>query len=282
MKIYVGLIVGQALGLKCIKIFFNNDNVKVDFLISSDKKYNLALKNLCLVHNIKFYHTLSEYLKKNKNNKKKDIFLLSIFSNIILKKNFLKKFKNCYNLHPAILPEYPGINPISGMIFNKEKKIGITLHEMSQKIDAGKIIMKKKTSITLNDNLIMCTKKIENLSKSLIKEFLNKLINNKKIRLFQNITKKRKFFPKTIPDSGQFNFNWKFVDFLKFFNAGYSGPFPSDWGRIYFKFKRKKKIILDYRTTKKTKNKNIFFIKKNVFELKLKNKSIKVLTSDNR
>ncbi len=144
MRISVGLIVGQAVGLKCLKIFFNKDNVKIDFVISSDQKYNFALKNLCLANNIKFYYTLKEYLKKNNKKNKRYVFLLSIFSKIILKKNFLKRFKKSYNLHPAILPEYPGINPISGMIFNREKKIGITLHEISEKIDAGKIIMKKK------------------------------------------------------------------------------------------------------------------------------------------
>tara|TARA_A100001015_G_scaffold298980_1_gene382458 strand:- start:1326 stop:2174 length:849 start_codon:yes stop_codon:yes gene_type:complete len=282
MRISVGLIVGQAVGLKCLKIFFNKDNVKIDFVISSDQKYNFALKNLCLANNIKFYYTLKEYLKKNNKKNKRYVFLLSIFSKIILKKNFLKRFKKSYNLHPAILPDYPGINPISGMIFNREKKIGITLHEISEKIDAGKIIMKKKTPISLKDNLITCTKKIENLSKVLIKEFLNKLIKNKKIKKFPNKTKNRKSFPKTIPDHGQINFDWKYEDFLKFFNAGFSGPFSSDWGRIYFKYKRKKKVILNYKIIKKKKDENIFFVKNNVFELKLKNKTLKVLTSDNR
>ena len=50
------------------------------------------------------------------------------------------------------------------MIYNGEKKIGVTLHKMTKKIDAGKIILLKKAAISQNDNLFSCMKKIEKLT----------------------------------------------------------------------------------------------------------------------
>ena len=47
-----------------------------------------------------------------------------------------------------------------------------------------------------------------------------------------------------IPKKGVLNFNWTYKIFLKHFNAGYSDPYRSHWGKIFFIYKGKKKIVL--------------------------------------
>jgi len=44
------------------------------------------------------------------------------------------------NLHPSILPNYRGADPVGEQIERQEKKLGVTLHLLSQKIDHGDII----------------------------------------------------------------------------------------------------------------------------------------------
>ena len=274
------LIVGQALGLKCLNTLLKTKKVNIKFIISSDKRYNSAFKSLCLINKIKFYTNFSEFMKKNNKNIFKESFLLSILSNIILDKKFLKKFKACFNLHPAILPEYPGLNPISGMIFNKEKKVGATLHQMTEKIDAGGIVSVKKILINSNDNLISCTKKIEKLSKKLLLELIHRISKNKTIKFKRNSLKKRKIFQKKIPNKGLLDLNWSLNDFTRHFNSGYSGPFKSEWGRIYFNYDKKKKIIFNFKRINNIKYNKIIQIKENIFNLKLKNISIQVQTQN--
>tara|TARA_R110000824_G_scaffold172434_1_gene350280 strand:- start:15978 stop:16589 length:612 start_codon:yes stop_codon:yes gene_type:complete len=48
--------------------------------------------------------------------------------------------RRCYNFHPGVLPGYRGAGAFSWAIINREKVSGITLHEIDERIDSGKII----------------------------------------------------------------------------------------------------------------------------------------------
>ena len=67
-----------------------------------------------------------------------DIFI-SVLYDKILDKDFIES-KDCYNFHPAILPEYAGVGTMTWSILNKEKFHGITLHLIDEGIDTGDII----------------------------------------------------------------------------------------------------------------------------------------------
>ena len=277
MKYSFALVIGEAIGLRCFKRMCNIKNINIKFVISSDKKYNIVVKSLCKRYRIKFL--------KNKISLNKSLscdYLISIFSNLIIKEKYLKMFKfGCFNFHPAILPFYPGVNPISGMIFNGEKNIGVTLHKMTKKIEGGNIILSKKTRITQDYNLIQCMKKIEKLTLNILDKFILMIKNNKKLKEQLNNDKKKKKFPKTIPNNGKLNFKWNFTYFKRNFNAGYAGPYKSTWGKIYFLYSRKKKFINNFYLTEKTIKKNLQKSSENIFYIKLKNKVIKVETGDN-
>ena len=70
---------------------------------------------------------------------------MKIISNKIIK-NFKKKI---INIHPSLLPKYKGLNTFSRMLKNKEIKAGCTVHYVDEKLDNGKIIVKKEFYITL-------------------------------------------------------------------------------------------------------------------------------------
>ena len=63
--------------------------------------------------------------------------VISVMYNKLLALDPAKRY---YNFHPAILPEYAGAGGFSWAIINKEKTVGITLHEISEGIDDGDII----------------------------------------------------------------------------------------------------------------------------------------------
>lgn len=52
------------------------------------------------------------------------------------------------NLHPSLLPAYPGPNPAEWAIFMGEKISGITIIKMNEEYDRGPIIEQKKLSIS--------------------------------------------------------------------------------------------------------------------------------------
>ena len=52
------------------------------------------------------------------------------------------KFGNCYNTHPALLPNYRGNSPIERQIKNFESLSGITLHKMDKGYDTGPVFVR--------------------------------------------------------------------------------------------------------------------------------------------
>ena len=62
----------------------------------------------------------------------------------ILSKNFLSKFKGkIINIHPSLLPKFKGLNTYSRILKSGETITGCTVHYVNEKLDAGKIIIKK-------------------------------------------------------------------------------------------------------------------------------------------
>ncbi|HBZ40001.1 MAG TPA: hypothetical protein DEO59_16565 [Balneola sp.] len=59
--------------------------------------------------------------------------------------------KRIYNFHPGILPENAGSGNFSWSIINKEKKAGITLHVVDEKVDHGDIIAIRDFDVLLED-----------------------------------------------------------------------------------------------------------------------------------
>jgi len=58
----------------------------------------------------------------------------------------LPKYR-CVNVHASLLPKYRGAAPINWAIINGEKKTGITTIVMSEKMDAGEMIIQKSLTI---------------------------------------------------------------------------------------------------------------------------------------
>ena len=60
--------------------------------------------------------------------------------------------KGCINIHPSLLPRWRGAAPIQRAIMNGDKTTGITLMEMVEKMDAGRMYDKEEVIIEDNDN----------------------------------------------------------------------------------------------------------------------------------
>ena len=72
----------------------------------------------------------------------------------ILGKNLVKKYSNkIINLHPSLLPKYPGLNTHMQALENKDIYHGATIHLVDEGLDTGKIIGYSKFKIEDDDCL---------------------------------------------------------------------------------------------------------------------------------
>ncbi|MBO4337632.1 MAG: methionyl-tRNA formyltransferase [Lachnospiraceae bacterium] len=76
-----------------------------------------------------------------------DLFVVAAFGQILPKKILDMPRFGCINLHASLLPEYRGAAPIQQAILDGKKVTGVTIQQMSEKLDAGDIIAMKETPI---------------------------------------------------------------------------------------------------------------------------------------
>jgi methionyl-tRNA formyltransferase len=91
-----------------------------------------------------------------------DLFI-SVACPIIFKKELINLPKlGCINIHNAPLPKYRGMLPNFWQLYHNEKESGITVHRISEGIDAGDIIAQRYVPIQSEetlDSLILKTKR---------------------------------------------------------------------------------------------------------------------------
>ena len=95
----------------------------------------------------------------------------------ILSKKFIRSFgKSIINIHPSLLPKFRGLNTFEKVLKKKEKKTGCTVHFVTEKLDDGKIILKKFFYINKNDNIATLKKKTQSLERMAFSEALIKIM----------------------------------------------------------------------------------------------------------
>jgi phosphoribosylglycinamide formyltransferase-1 len=119
------------------------------------------------IHGEYIYAGRSAYLKDSYENDwinqikplSPDLIVLAGFMRII-KRNFISEFNNIINLHPSLLPSFPGLNSIRQAYEKKVKITGCTVHWVNEKIDDGEIIAQAPVRVMKDDSLSLLTKKI--------------------------------------------------------------------------------------------------------------------------
>lgn len=98
----------------------------------------------------------------------------------IIERRFIEAFDgNVINLHPSLLPSFPGMNGI-GQAFDHGVKItGCTVHWVTPALDAGPIIDQKEVRIEDKDTLELLEKKVHIVEHQLLPDVVARLSKGK-------------------------------------------------------------------------------------------------------
>ena len=177
-------ISGRGSNLKNLINFSNKRNspISIELIISNNKKakglkYSSKYKIKKKILNFKKHKTAEKKILKILLKKKINFICLAGFMKILSKK-FIKKFKGkIINIHPSLLPKYKGLNTHARVIKNKEKFSGCTVHFVSAKLDAGKIVMQEIVKITSKDSAFSLKKKILKKEHKIYPAAIRKILN---------------------------------------------------------------------------------------------------------
>jgi methionyl-tRNA formyltransferase len=73
-----------------------------------------------------------------------DLILVAAYNQIIPKEILDIPKEGSFNIHPSLLPRWRGPSPIQFTILNGDKKTGVTIAQITEKVDAGPIIAQKE------------------------------------------------------------------------------------------------------------------------------------------
>ncbi len=85
------------------------------------------------------------------------------------------------NIHPSLLPCFPGKSSIRDAFEANEKKTGVTVHFIDEGVDTGPIIAQEQVEISPEDTLDSLEAKIHQVEHRLFPQVIQELIENKTI-----------------------------------------------------------------------------------------------------
>lgn len=121
----------------------------------------------------------AEVLASNIRHLNPDLIVLAGFMRI-LPKSFVDEFyPRVINLHPSLLPKFPGAHAVRDAIAAGESVTGCTLHVVDAGVDTGPIIDSRQLAIDKGDSESSLHEKIKNEEKKMLVEAVRAIAEQK-------------------------------------------------------------------------------------------------------
>ncbi len=135
-------------------------------------------KKVALKYNLPVYQykKVSEHVDEIKK-LEPDLILTLAFGQIVSHELLMVPKYGCLNLHGSILPKYRGAAPIQYSLLNGDKETGISLMEMVDKMDAGRVFAIEKIKIEDEDNYTTLVDKLKVASFLCVDKYLDGYLN---------------------------------------------------------------------------------------------------------
>ena len=148
----------------------------------------------------------------------------------ILPKGILHVCKKGFiNIHASLLPKLRGAAPIQRSIMNLDTETGISIMQINEKLDQGKVYSQYKININKDDNAEDLSRKLSNLAAEKIVDDIESIFVNKK-NFFEQDHSKATYANKINKEEGRIDWNDKAENIIGKINGLY--PAPGAW--FYF------------------------------------------------
>lgn len=150
-----------------------------------------------------------------------------------------------FNLHPGPLPAYSGLNAPSWAVYDQKSVHAVTLHWITETLDAGSIVYETEFPLSLKDTGLTVSVTSAQKGMDMIERLLDTLqsdptsIPSRK----QDLTRRRFYSRNNIPGNGWIYWSDPAHTIDAFVRACNYSPYPSPWGSPKTRWKDKELII---------------------------------------
>lgn len=114
-----------------------------------------------------------------------DLIVLAGFMRILSVKIIQTYPNKIINIHPSLLPKYPGLNTYERVLAAGDLVHGTTVHFVTEQVDQGKIIAQQSVPILLNESVTTLKQKIQAIEHRLYPKVIQS-IAKKHLQLSEN------------------------------------------------------------------------------------------------
>ena len=127
---------------------------KLKYVHAFTNNYDAGGINVCKKHNLSVSIGKKENINKDLesflSNTNPDLIVLSGYMKIVPPHIVDDYIGKIINIHPSLLPKYPGLNTYEKVISNNDKYHGATVHFVTKELDQGPVILQGKFSVNGN------------------------------------------------------------------------------------------------------------------------------------
>ena len=163
------------------------DNDCDGYHLAKSLSYETILLNNCKTK-FEFERKATKFLKSNQI----DLICLAGFMKI-LSPSFVKNWKNrILNIHPSILPLFPGLNTHQKVILAGMKIHGSTIHIVENKLDSGPIVAQCAIPINSDEKIYLIEQKLKKYENILYVKAIEKFVKENFQSKYNKTFKKQK------------------------------------------------------------------------------------------
>jgi methionyl-tRNA formyltransferase len=152
-------------------------------------------------------------------------FIFSFYYRRMLPPEVLKiARRGAFNMHGSLLPKYRGRAPVNWAILHGESETGATLHEMTAKPDAGRIVDQQSVPIGPDDLALDVFRRVTGAAETVLKRNIGKLIGGK-AALSPNELAKGSYFGGRKPEDGRIDWSKRALEIHNLVRA-VAPPYP--------------------------------------------------------
>jgi methionyl-tRNA formyltransferase len=167
--------------------------------------------------------------------------LVSFYYNRVIQSTLLDKHRLSINFHGSLLPDYAGSHALNWQLINGENVSGVTIHELTNKIDGGKIFLQKDFQIEFDEDANDVLRKGVTTSCKMWDVFLKKYRDNDLHPVEQSKEKIIFECSKRSDKDGEITKNMNPIDIYNLSRA-----LPPPWPRPFYYTEQQKKVKLSY------------------------------------
>jgi len=134
-------------------------------------------------------------------------FIFSFYYRRMLAPEVLASAKRgAYNMHGSLLPNYRGRAPVNWAILKGETETGVTLHEMTEKPDAGRIVDQQAVPIGPDENAVEVFHKMTGAAEKVLQRSLPSIVKGK-VQFKPNDLSSGSYFGRRRPEDGRIDWS---------------------------------------------------------------------------